>query len=190
MYVNYEKFWLYSLYDTYRLYQLEESNKDVDLMFGMAEFTTTRFNKVMQKTTSIRNFAASLLFKEGYVLSNNRNRFNERPENKEKFRGALVMPPENMLPVGIDIGQGKKSSYIFKDSIDEDLTAMYPSIIISSNYDSNTMLGKIYCRADKIFEDKISDYLIEANLSTIGNKFLGLPTFDKILVNLEHYMAD
>ena len=186
MYVDFEKFFRYSLMDSYRLFELEKKNNDVELLYGMSQLTYTRLNTVMQKTTSIRNFAAKILFDQGFIISNNRNKFKEETE-KVKFRGALVMPPENMSNVGVNLF-GKLSRYIFDNVLDQDLTAMYPNLILSGNYDSDTMIGKVFYDADPIFEETISDLLIENNIIDIGNKFLSLPSLEEIIDNLDEYL--
>ena len=185
-YVDYKGFWLYSNYDTYRLYELEEKNKDIDLVDGLSKITVTRFNKVMQKTTSIRNFAAKLLEEKGYVLSNNRNRL-EKKEKGEKFKGALVMPPELMEHVGIFIN-GIQSNSIFDNSLDQDLSAMYPHIILAFNIENNTMLGKILIQRFPELQELVPELLFEGDYITIGNRLLGYPTLESVVDNLDEYL--
>lgn len=87
-YTDFEGFLFYSLYDSYRMYQLEAKCKDIDSFYIYAMTTNTRLHKAMKKTTSIRNLAIYFLKNEGYVLSNNQNLFMEHV--KKKFRGALT----------------------------------------------------------------------------------------------------
>jgi DNA polymerase elongation subunit (family B) len=89
-YMNYEAFLIYSQIDSYRLYQLEEKNGDVDLLYGMSLLTHTRIEKVMRKTISLKNLATTMLFDNGYALCNNHNKFIKTGE-KKKFRGALTI---------------------------------------------------------------------------------------------------
>ena len=88
-YVNFESFLKYSIYDSYRMYQLETKCRDIDVMYANSLMTCTRLNKVLKKTTSIKNIAKVFLEKEGYILSNNLNIFIER--EKKKFQGALKL---------------------------------------------------------------------------------------------------
>lgn len=83
---NFERFFIYSMTDSYLLWQIDLKTKDIDLLYNMSVVTFTQFIKVMTKTTSLRNLAAKILDDEGYVLSNNRTRFNKF--EKKKFKGA------------------------------------------------------------------------------------------------------
>jgi DNA polymerase elongation subunit (family B) len=187
MYIDFEGFLKYSLYDSFRLYQLEEKNKDIDLLYNMGLMTATRFSKVMTKTTSIRNFAAMLLEKEGYILSNNHNKQKDHGE-KKKFRGAFVALPSKMVPVGIKLN-GQRSTKVYENVIDEDLASLYPSIILAFNIDADTMIGKIMCKERPELDDEIPTMLAEADPVKIGKELLGLPNVSDILSDLEHYVT-
>lgn len=186
VYLDFEGFMKYSLYDSFRLYQLEEKNKDVDLLYGMSTMTATRFKKVMTKTTSIRNFAAMILEKQGYILSNNHNRFTEKEGDKKKFRGAWVALPEKMDRVGVKLN-GQRSKNIFENLVDLDLTALYPSIILAFNIDADTMLGLVE-KVDglEIEGDEIASLLSTGNPIIVGNRLLGLPSFEEVLKEINH----
>jgi DNA polymerase elongation subunit (family B) len=189
MYINYESFLKYSMYDSFRLYQLEEQNNDIDLLYNMGLMTATRFNKVMTKTTSIRNFAAMVLEKEGFLLSNNHNRLKEE-EEKKKFKGAFVALPEMMDAVGIVISKdGKRSNRIFENIVDEDLSSMYPSIILAGNIDADTMIGKIMCDKRPELDDIIPGLIAENDIVRIGKELLGLPDVNDVIRDLEELLA-
>lgn len=189
MHIDYEGFMKYSVYDSFRLYQLEAQNNDIDLLYEMGLMTATRFSKVMTKTTSIRNFAAMLLEKDGFMLSNNHNRLKDE-EEKVKFKGAFVALPELMDHVGVEIGNdGMRSNRIIENVVDEDLTAMYPNIILSGNIDADTMIGKIMCEDRPDLDDHIPNLLAEADYLRIGHDLLGMPNFDEIVENIEDYLT-
>lgn len=187
LYVDFEGFLKYSLYDSFRLYQLEEKNKDIDLLYKMSLMTATRFSKVMTKTVSIRNFAAMVLEDEGFVLSNNHNKHKDHGE-KEKFRGAFVALSKLMEPVGIELN-GVRSAKVYENVIDEDLASLYPSIILAWNIDADTMVGKVRCEHTPELEDEIPTLLAEADYVKIGNQLLGLPTVSDVLENMEEYLS-
>jgi DNA polymerase elongation subunit (family B) len=187
LYVDFEGFLKYSLYDSFRLYQLEEKNKDIDLLYKMSLMTATRFSKVMTKTVSIRNFAAMVLEGEGFILSNNHNKHKDHGE-KEKFRGAFVALSKLMDPVGIELN-GVRSAKVYENVIDEDLASLYPSIILAWNIDADTMVGKIRCYDKPELDDEIPALLAEADYVKIGNQLLGLPTVSDVLKNLEKYLS-
>ncbi|WP_368880296.1 hypothetical protein [Proteus mirabilis] len=88
-YTNYEEFFKYSIFDSYRLYQLERKCNDLNTIYGTSMLTNTRMDKVYRKTISIRNLADTFFEKEGSILSNNFNKYIQR--EKQKFRGALII---------------------------------------------------------------------------------------------------
>ena len=181
MHVDYEEFLKYSIYDSFRIFRLEYKNRDIDLLHSMMLMTATRFKKVMAKTTSIRNFAAMLLAKDGFILSNNHNRFAEEAETKEKFRGAWVAMPELMARVGEALG-GKPTNTIFSDLVDLDLSSLYPSIILAFNVDADTMVGRIEPVKDLgIGGDDVATVLSSGDPVEAGARLLGLPTFEELL---------
>lgn len=89
VYENFEAFLLYSLYDSYRLFQLETKNNDVGMMYELSLLTETVIYKAMKKTRCLRNYAIKILEEHGYIMANNYNRFIEH--EKKKFRGALTL---------------------------------------------------------------------------------------------------
>lgn len=91
VYVNYEAFLLYSLYDSYRLYQLECKTKDMNTVHELSLLSSTRAHKVFKKTIMIRNFTADRQIDKGRILTNNLNVFIEH--ETEKFEGAFVSDP-------------------------------------------------------------------------------------------------
>ena len=184
---NFERFFIYSIMDSFRLMQQENQNKDIDLLFNLSQITVTKFERALTKTISLRNFAAKILLDEGYILSNNKNR-NNRTNEKKKFRGALVANPSLLRKVGISI-LGLLSNKIFDNVVDEDLTAMYPSIILSGCIDMSTMIGKIVDGEDDTYGEILFDLLAEGDVSRLANHILGLPTSEDILNNLEEYLS-
>jgi DNA polymerase elongation subunit (family B) len=178
-YENYEKFWKYSVFDSFRLLQLENKNRDINLLNDMSLLTNTRFAKVMSKTISIRNFAYELLLKDGYIIANNHNKFIEH--EKKKFKGAFVATPDGIDRVGTELFKGFRSNRIFSNVIDEDLASLYPNIIQSNNIDSNTLIGKILFPENPELEELFPMLISENDYIQLGNVFLGLPTIDDVI---------
>jgi DNA polymerase elongation subunit (family B) len=92
-YKDYKLFMKYAMVDTFRLSQIEDKEEDVDMLYALSIITMTRINKVLTKTTSLRNLAAKFFFDQGYIIGNNPN-INRMEMNKKisaKFRGALTL---------------------------------------------------------------------------------------------------
>lgn len=185
--VDFENFLLYSGFDSFRLNQLEEKNNDIGLLYNMSLFTHTRLEKVMRKTTSIRNLAAQHFWKNGYVLSNNHNKFIEH-EDIGKFQGAFVANALLMDKVGL-MFNGEKSSNIFENVVDEDFAGLYPNIILAFQIDAQTLIGKIKSENPEI-NDNFGELISERDYIVIGTKVLGMPSFEEILMNLEHFLVE
>jgi DNA polymerase elongation subunit (family B) len=186
LYVDFEGFMKYSVYDSYRLYQLEEKNKDLDLLYSMGIMTSTRFKKVMTKTVSIRNLAMRVLRENGFTLSNNRNKFIEQ-KAKEKFRGAWVAEAVDMDHAGIRMeGFQRRSSRVFENVIDEDLASLYPSILLAFNIDAETMLGKIFFEDNPEDNDEFPMRISEGDPILVGHDYLGLPTVEELIHELDN----
>lgn len=184
-YVNFEAFLKYSFYDSLRLMSLEEKNSDIDLMYTLSNETYTRINKVMRKTTCLRNLAYKYLKDEGYALSNNYNQYVDHVK-KGKFKGAFVSDPNLVQRVGIKIN-GVNTNNVFDDVVDEDLESLYPSIILAFCIDSITLIGQMIDAYDvpphikDAIVNMFGDLICEGDLIAIGNKIFGLPNFEEIL---------
>ena len=92
-YKDYKLFMKYAMVDTFRLSQIEDKEEDVDMLYALSIITMTRINKVLTKTTSLRNLAAKFFFDQGFIIGNNPN-INRLEMNKKvsaKFRGALTL---------------------------------------------------------------------------------------------------
>lgn len=190
-YVNFESFLKYSIYDSYRMYQLETKCRDIDVMYANSLMTCTRLNKVLKKTTSIKNIAKVFLEKEGYILSNNLNIFIER--EKKKFQGAFVLDPTMMQKVGTFIN-GRRTANIFEDTIDEDLSSMYPSIILAYGIDNETLLGKFLVFLDEEEEtidplfDSFGEKMMEDDPEIIATTYFNLKPAAYYLERLDDFI--
>lgn len=186
-YTDFEGFLFYSLYDSYRMYQLEAKCKDIDSFYIYAMTTNTRLHKAMKKTTSIRNLGIYFLKDEGYILSNNHNVFLEH--EKVKFRGAFVLDPNKMGNTGIKLN-GVPTNNIFEDAIDEDLSSMYPSIILACAIDNETLIGKIWEEdADNPIYEHFGEYLLESEgIFKPCVVYLGLKSDTEVLDKLDMFL--
>ena len=131
-YKNPELFIDYSGNDTLHLSRIEDNTGDLDILYALHQITRTRFDKVLTKTTSLRNMAAVFFRRQGQILSNNKNmnKLVREDKIKIKFRGAFVACPNLMSPVGLKIN-GRRLRNIFKLVFDLDLSSLVD--IASSN---------------------------------------------------------
>ena len=189
VYSDFENFLIYSMFDSYRLLQLENKNSDIDLIHMMSSLLFTRHSKVMTKTVSIRNLAAHYFRTQGRVLSNNQNKFIEH-EDFGKFKGAFVADSNLINHVGVLIN-GQRSNTVFDDAIDEDFTGLYPAIISTFQIGDMPLIGKILFDDDETYlNDHFGELLNEKNLVTIGHKVFNMPSFADALHNINDLLVD
>jgi hypothetical protein len=100
-----------------------------------------------------------------------------------------VANPNLIAKVGIEVN-GSKTHNIFENVIDEDLASLYPSIILSSNIDSETMIGKILAEDDDEYLGLFGEMIAEADLVSIGNHFLNLPSFEDVVENIGDFLLE
>ena len=186
-YANYENFFLYSGYDSYRMFELEEQNMDVDLIHLMFNMLYTRQSKVFRKNICIINLMSEFYLSEGEVISNNRNKFIEH-ESLTDFKGAFVASSELVNPVGININ-GQQSKTVFNDTIDQDFTGLYPAIISAFQVGDKTLMGKIMTE-NPFLNEYFGELINEKDYIHIGNSFFGMPTFSDVLENIESLLKD
>lgn len=93
-YDDYELFVLYNIKDVFLLYELENKNEDLNMLYTLAETTRTRITKAMRKTISLKNLAFKFYLDQGYVMGNNHNvKIGDSGSSDavlEKFTGAVV----------------------------------------------------------------------------------------------------
>lgn len=136
---NYTTFWKYSCIDTLLLMLIIKNTGYVELLHTIVGLTRTRANKALTKTVCLRNYVNVFYREMGYVISNNRSYLHD--DGRTGIGGAYVAPPELIEFVGKI--NGIPSNKCFDLVIDEDLSSMYPSILIVFNISSSTADMKI-----------------------------------------------
>jgi len=93
-YKSYKTFVFYNIIDTIVQYCIEMKTKDIDYVFGKALLNNTRYSKTHRQTVYLTNRAAKVFDAQGFIIGNNANKFNSKPD--EKFPGAFVADPEKV----------------------------------------------------------------------------------------------
>jgi len=208
-YTNYELFVKYSLIDTFRLYQLDNSIQDVKVFYDLSLYACTRFEKVMTKTVTHRNLL-SVTYKEfNVIICNNYNNKGEYDSEEDEydteevydedgnlleitqgsggtFRAGYVADPW-LSKVGEELIKLIKSNKIFKNVTDFDFAGLYPCIMDLFNLDMLTQIGRVIFKDDKFDEHRtnratrLMDDLAVRNNIYIGNKYLNLPNYSELI---------
>ena len=133
-------------------------------------------------------------------------------KKKDKF-GALVMDPNLNNHNGVEIIKDSPSMYIYNNVFDLDLSALYPSTISAFNLDTSTFKYKYFlvdnaCKKkamelgfETLFVNKsddgkkvvesdelgplIADELVAQNWAKVGNIFMGLPSAEDAIKDLD-----
>ena len=147
-YKSYKTFVFYNIIDTIVQYCIEMKTKDIDYVFGKALLNNTRYSKVHRQSVYLTNRACKVFESQGFIIGNNANKFNSKPD--AKFPGAFVADPEKInndsrLKIyGLFIN-------LFDNCVDFDFASLYPSIIRQFNIAANTIIGKL------IIDEKVHD---------------------------------
>ena len=82
---NFKKFAEYNIRDVLLLYLLEQKNLDANSVQALSEITSTRTEKVLKKTISLKNFVNKFANEQGYIMNNNKNaRYGNEDEHFER----------------------------------------------------------------------------------------------------------
>lgn len=222
-YENWKKFIKYNIKDVLLQVGIERKCNDVLTYYMRSHTNCTPYNKMFKETHLLRNVREIYFEKEGYVQGNNLNIINEDKsfvednveeddEDKTTFKGAINADPTWNDMIGMKL-LGMPSNTMFKNCIDMDFAAFYPSIKISNNIDPSTLLYKAsfdneefmsgeyinrslnnqYFEKDKNGKTRKLDITGEAvntlaskNILTFGYNYLGLPS----VVDLYEYISN
>ena len=173
-YLDYITFVLYNMMDVIVLHCIEATVNDFEYITSKCIMNNTPYNKGHRQTAYLINRMAKDWFNKGYIIGNNTNKWNTKPD---KFIGALVHDPlktGNLVKMRIK----DRPISIIENMQDFDFKSLYPSITGESNIAANTQIGKIeipnkiyknenaynisgYSRSGEFIENKVTDNAIE-----------------------------
>lgn len=149
-YLDYKTFVFYNIMDTIVQKCIEKKVGDIDYIFGKCLMNNTRYHKGHRQTVYLTNRGAVEFLKEGFIIGNNVNKFNEKPETK--FPGAFVGDPTKVSDYA-KMRVGDQIFMLFDNLDDFDYTALYPSILREFNMAPNTQIGMVEI-PNQIFENE------------------------------------
>ena len=167
-----------------------------------------------KKTVSLKNFVNKFAEEKGFVMSNNKNAqygddggffeahyipkppllekepvYIEAFQKKENY-GAFVADPLKNENLGIKTVSKKPSQFIFEWVFDEDLSALYPSIIRSFNLDKQTQIGKFFLLDDEIKSRLIDEYGYDGLFSLSKNEEAEGKSAEEVVSDLGPIITD
>lgn len=189
---NFKVFLKYAIMDVVVQFMIERVNSDIPRY--MVSCKDSRFTHGIRKTIGIKNELAIFLKEsKGEIVGNNKIY-----DIKEAVPGAIIASPNNIARKGISI-MGV-DTHIYRNCVDLDLTAEYPSIMIAYNILKTTIFGRIIniyhernLGKGMIVNIPISDgatfnsmlETIDTSIFDVGQKYFGLPSVDDILAEIE-----
>jgi len=207
LYLNPISFLDYNIQDVMLQVKIEKKVGDTQLIWNIGKVSSTRYEKALKKTVSLKNLARKFYRDKNYVISNNHNAsYGGEGLNlyeHEKLFGAFCGDPNLIEENGWKF-LGKLLSKYFRGVIDLDLRALYPSIIIAFNIEMGTQYGKLIWgkddvirkvnkRTKKIEEEKffldLAPYFIEKIIAEdfvqLGKFAYDLPELNDIIKEIE-----
>ena len=219
-YVDWMRFIKYNIKDVLIQYGIEIKTDDVMTYYSKSHSNLTPYSKIFRETHLLRNVREMYFEKDGWVQGNNVNNIgldeddlfssvetDDDEDNESTFKGAIMADPIWNDYVGVPI-LGVPSNNVFRNAMDYDMGAFYPSIKIASNMDPGTLLYKgefdnsefisgefpnrslntIYQEKDKhgnirnldITGEAVNTY-VSGNVLTFGYNYLGLPDIAELV---------
>lgn len=141
-YKDYKTFVFYNIMDTVVQYCIEKMTADIDYLFNKCNINNTRYSKGHRQTVYLTNRGIKDFFNtdDGYIMGNNANKYNHKPE--EKFPGAFVADPLQLNDYSKMRIFGRVID-VLNNLDDFDYSSLYPSILREFNIASNTQIGML-----------------------------------------------
>lgn len=150
-YLNYEIFVFYNIMDTIVQKCIEKKVEDINYLFGKCIMNNTRYHKGHRQTVYLANRGAKEFLKDGYIIGNNANKANPKPE--QKYPGAFVGDPLKVSNYSMFKTSDGQVFMVFDNLDDFDYASLYPSILREFNMAPNTQIGMIKID-EKIYENE------------------------------------
>lgn len=139
-YLDMKTFSFYNIMDVIVQKCIEHCTQDLEYVFTKCLVNNTSYAKCHRQSVYLSNRFAKDFYNYGYIIGNNKNKWNEKPTTK--FPGAMVGDPlHNSEKPMVHINN--KPTLLANNVIDFDYSSLYPSIILENNLAPNTQIGKI-----------------------------------------------
>ena len=139
-YVDYKTFVFYNIVDTIVQKCIEVKTGDIDYIFNKCLLNNTRYSKGHRQTVYLVNRGTKEFYDDGFIIGNNNNRSNQKPDTK--FPGAFVADPRKTNDYS-KIKIGGVAVNLYNNLDDYDYSSLYPSIMREFNIAPHTQIGKI-----------------------------------------------
>lgn len=196
-YKDYKTFVFYNIMDTIVQYCIEYNTNDINYVYTKSINNCTRYCKTHRQTVYLTNRINKDIYNEGFIIGNNCNKFNAKPDTK--FPGAFVADPVQLDTKYLIHLFGQ--AILCLDNLDDfDYSSLYPSIMREFNIAPNTQIGRVlipYIKFDRekmaranncvqgaFMEDMQSQVWLE-----IGTRWFNLPDFKKLTRDVNNFFT-
>ena len=139
-YIDFKTFSFYNIMDVIVQKCIERITADCDYIFTKCLVNNTSYAKCHRQSVYLANRFAKDFYNYGYIIGNNKNIYNEKPNIK--FTGAQVGDPLHNNP-DITYHINNKPTMLMENCVDFDYSSLYPSIVLENNMAPNTQYGRI-----------------------------------------------
>lgn len=156
-YRNYRKYFIYNIKDVLLQYGIEDKVHDGETLYIKSSQNLTSYDSVFKQSIVLRNVQYKSFNEMGLIPGGNCNAIlNYKPPKETKedddddddsYEGALVGNTKLITKFGQKM-HSKRTNYIFRYSIDMDMTAFYPSTKYVLNIDASKLIFKVIINAD------------------------------------------
>ena len=158
-YFDFIRFLIYNVKDTLLQKGIGRKTNDLIAYYMRSHKNLTPYNKIYKETHLLRNVREKYFERDGWVQGNNLNIIGKDEDFEElkfyqvnggdsdensgekSFKGAINADPVWNDYIGLPI-LGARSNNLFRNVVDFDMGAFYPSCKIASNMDGITLLYK------------------------------------------------
>lgn len=153
-YLDMKTFSFYNVMDVIVQKCIEVSTQDIEYIFTKCLVNNTVYSKGHRQSVYLTNRFSKDFYEYGYIIGNNKNRWNEKP--KTKFPGAMVGDPLHNDFEKVSLKINGRPTLLVNNAVDFDYSSLYPSIILENNLAPNTQIGKIIIEDPEDPNKKIS----------------------------------
>ena len=140
-------FFLYNVFDVVVQKCIEQRNEDIEYIYAKCMINNTSYRRGHRQTVYLINRMTKEFDKLGFIIGNNVNRWNEKPE---KFLGALVHDPVYTNDYAKMKINGR-SIFVVNNLQDFDYKSLYPNIDLEHNIAPNTLIGRLII-SEKVYK--------------------------------------
>lgn len=144
---NYQRYLDYNIRDVESMVQIDDKNGFMGIVIGIAHYAIINYNEVYSVLRCWDSIRHTYMKEQGIISSPK-----SRNEKSDKFTGAYVKEPRPAM---------------YKWVVTFDLTALYPSIIMTCNIGDETLLtyDELPSPLQKYYERDISQNIVDGNMT-------------------------